>query len=92
MSMSLKRERPASMMGSKALRRSISGRISSMGAPFTLMSPRPGLVYATATAVFLRPKHWTVPGVGRVRTAAMLAVVPGESAAAAAAAGSGRSG
>uniref|UniRef100_A0A8R7U6X3 Uncharacterized protein n=1 Tax=Triticum urartu TaxID=4572 RepID=A0A8R7U6X3_TRIUA len=43
MSMSLKRDLPASRIGSKALRRSISGRMSSMGAPLTLMRPRPGL-------------------------------------------------
>ncbi|CAL9773314.1 unnamed protein product [Musa acuminata subsp. burmannicoides] len=55
----MNRCRPRRRMGSKTLRRRISGFTSSMGTPFTLMRPRPRLQCATATAVFFRPKHWT---------------------------------
>merc|ERR1719464_935928 len=50
---------PRMRTGSKALRRSASGSMFSMGWPFTLMRPRPCLAKAQAVAVFFFPKTWT---------------------------------
>lgn len=47
--------------------------MSSIGLPFSLRIPFPFLQYATATAVFLRPKHCTA-WIGVAAGALMLAI------------------
>eukprot|EP00962_Isochrysis_galbana_P044966 scaffold17568_cov90-Isochrysis_galbana.AAC.2 len=59
MSTPAKRSLPSSRIGSYTLSFRISGFTSSIGTPFIFIRPRPFLQYATATAVFLRPKVCT---------------------------------